>query len=108
MVGDIEKIAEDYLVRTYGNQLVSDVLIVPHHGSKTSSSYRFLLEVAPRYAIASLGFDNRFHFPHAKTLASMSSLGIPFFRTDECGMVEIQLPAKGEIKKPQCYNGYKM
>lgn len=102
LTGDIEKIAEDYLVRTYGNQLASDVLIVPHHGSKTSSSYRFLLEIAPRYAIASLGFDNRFHFPHAKTLASMNALGIPFFRTDECGMIEVMLPAKGEIKRPTC------
>lgn len=103
LVGDIEKIAEDYLVRTYGNKLVSELLIVPHHGSKTSSSYRFLLEVAPLYAIASLGFDNRFHFPHVKTLASMNSLGIPFIRTDDCGMVEVMFPAKGEIKKPRCY-----
>ncbi|CEG58511.1 DNA uptake/competence protein ComA [Legionella fallonii LLAP-10] len=103
--GDIEQMGEDYLVRTYGNQLNSQVLIVPHHGSKTSSSYRFLLEVAPRYAIASLGFDNRFHFPHAQTLTRMNSLNIPFIRTDECGMVDITLPATGTIKKPKCYNG---
>jgi competence protein ComEC len=108
LTGDIEQIAEDYLIKTYGNQLVSDVLIVPHHGSKTSSSYRFLLEVSPRYAIASLGFDNRFHFPHAKTLYSMNSLGIPFLRTDDCGMVNIQLNAKGIIEKPQCFSGLKL
>lgn len=100
--GDIEKTAEDYLVRTYGNQLASDFLIVPHHGSKTSSSWRFLLEVAPRYAIASLGFDNRFHFPHAKTLNTMRSQNIAFIRTDECGMVNIHLPATGLLKQPQC------
>ncbi len=103
--GDIEKIAEDYLIRTYGAELASDVLIVPHHGSKTSSSYRFLLEVAPRYAIASLGFDNRFHFPHAKTLENMKSLNIPFYRTDHCGMVQLTLPAQGKIKKPVCFSG---
>jgi competence protein ComEC len=103
LTGDIEKVAEDYLVRTYGPALTSDVLIVPHHGSKTSSSYRFLLEIAPRYAIASLGFDNRFHFPHAKTLASMRSLNIPFYRTDECGMVSITLPTQGQIKQPACF-----
>lgn len=105
LTGDIEKIAEDYLIKTYGTKLASDVLIVPHHGSKTSSSYRFLLEVAPHYAIASLGFDNRFHFPHTKTLANMKSLNIPFFRTDQCGMVQLVLPAQGEIKKPICFNG---
>ena len=105
MTGDIEKIAEDYLVKTYGSELASDVLIVPHHGSKTSSSYRFLLDVAPHYAIASLGFDNRFHFPHAKTLASMESLSIPFYRTDECGMAQILLPLAGKVGKPMCFSG---
>ncbi|WP_058477049.1 DNA internalization-related competence protein ComEC/Rec2 [Legionella steigerwaltii] len=105
LTGDIEKIAEDYLIKSYGDELASDVLIVPHHGSKTSSSYRFLLEVAPRYAIASLGFDNRFHFPHAKTLTSMKSLNIPFYRTDRCGMVQITLPVQGEIKSPTCFSG---
>lgn len=104
LTGDIEKEAEDYLVQRYGSQLKSNVLIVPHHGSKTSSSYRFLLEVAPRYAIASLGFDNRFHFPHAKTLTSMNSLNIEFYRTDECGMVNFRLPSQGELKQPDCFN----
>ncbi len=101
--GDIEAAAEDYLIKTYGSLLKSQVLMVPHHGSKTSSTYRFLMEVAPKYAIASLGFDNRFHFPHANTLNNLSSLGIDFYRTDECGMVEVLLPAKGKVKTPQCY-----
>ncbi|EHL30610.1 DNA internalization-related competence protein ComEC/Rec2 [Legionella drancourtii] len=104
LTGDIEKEAEDYLVRTYGSALSSEVLIVPHHGSKTSSSYRFLLEIAPQYAIASLGFDNRFRFPHAKTLASLNALKIPFYRTDKCGMVQLTLPVIGKIKPPQCFN----
>ncbi|WBV71092.1 hypothetical protein PGH42_15020 [Legionella pneumophila] len=78
LTGDIEKAAEEYLVRNYGSQLASEILVVPHHGSKTSSSYRFLLEVSPLYAIASLGFDNRFKFPHSKTLQSMKTLGITF------------------------------
>ncbi|MBA2649324.1 MAG: DNA internalization-related competence protein ComEC/Rec2, partial [Legionella sp.] len=100
--GDIEAIAEDYLIQTYGRQLASKVLIVPHHGSKTSSSYRFLMEVSPQFAIASLGFDNRFGFPHAKTINNMQALGIDLYRTDACGMVEFLLPAKGRIKKPSC------
>jgi competence protein ComEC len=93
------------LVTTYGAQLASEVLIVPHHGSKTSSSYRFLLEIAPRYAVASLGFDNRFHFPHSKTLISMNNLNIPLYRTDECGMTQFILPAQGAIKPPRCFSG---
>jgi competence protein ComEC len=103
LVGDIEKKAEDYLVTTYGKQLKSDLLIVPHHGSKTSSSYQFLQEVAPRYAIASLGFDNRFHFPHEKTLTSLNALKIAFYRTDDCGMVQVRLPNKGVLSPPSCF-----
>ncbi|MDR3503475.1 MAG: DNA internalization-related competence protein ComEC/Rec2 [Legionella sp.] len=105
LAGDVEKEAEDYLVTTYGPQLASEVLIVPLHGSKTSSSYRFLLEIAPRYAIASLGFDNRFHFPHSKTLTSMNTLNIPLYRTDECGMTQFILPAQGDMKPPRCFSG---
>lgn len=104
LTGDIEQAAEDYLVKTYGEQLASDVVILPHHGSKTSSSYRFLLDISPQYAIASLGFDNRFRFPHAKTLASLKALGIAFYRTDECGMVEVKLSAQIGIEKPKCYS----
>lgn len=103
--GDIEQLGEDYLVQNYTNQLKSDVLVLAHHGSKTSSSYRFLLEVAPDYAIASLGFDNRFHFPHQKTLTTLNALNIPLIRTDECGMVTINLPAQGQLEKPTCFVG---
>jgi competence protein ComEC len=102
LTGDIERQAEDYLIRTYGSQLRSEILIVPHHGSKTSSSYRFLLEVAPRYAIASLGFANRFRFPHKQTINSMKALNIPFYRTDECGMTELKLTVNDPLKEPTC------
>jgi competence protein ComEC len=105
LTGDIEQIAEDELIRAYGEQLKSEVLLLPHHGSKTSSSYRFILEVAPQFAIASLGFDNRFHFPHIKTLSTLKALGVPLFRTDQCGMIEVNLPKQGSMKKPTCYRG---
>jgi len=108
LTGDIERSAEDYLVKTYGKQLKSDILIVPHHGSKTSSSYRFILEVAPRYAVASLGFANRFRFPHLKTLTTFAKLNIPFIRTDECGMTQFFALNNGKLDPPQCYSGKKI
>ncbi len=101
--GDIEKDAEDFMVQTYGENLASDVIVLPHHGSKTSSSYRFLAEINPKHAIASLGFDNRFHFPHQKTLNTLALQNIHFYRTDECGMTEVKLTATHEVKKPACY-----
>lgn len=103
LTGDIEQPAEDYLMRTYGRQLRSTLLLIPHHGSKTSSSYRFLMEVAPQYALVSLGLDNRFHFPHDKTLASLRSLGIPLYRTDECGMLDVVIDKQGAQARPHCY-----
>ena len=90
LTGDIEQEAEDYLVKLYGSQLKSKFLVLAHHGSKTSSSYRFLLEVNPQHAIASLGFANRFHFPHEKTMATLKALNIAFYRSDECGMIKIK------------------
>lgn len=102
--GDIEKKAENFLVRTYGSALKSDVLIVPHHGSKTSSSPDFLQTVAPEYALASLGFDNRFGFPHDQTLSNYKNFNITFYRTDQCGMIEIKLPHKASMQQPMCWN----
>ncbi len=101
LAGDIEKSAETYLIKRYGSQLQSSVLLIPHHGSKTSSSADFLKTVQPRYAIASLGFDNRFHFPHQTVVALYSKLGIPVYLTRDCGMVTIHL--SDQDKAPVCY-----
>ena len=100
--GDIEQPAEDYLTRTYGSALQSSILIIPHHGSKTSSSNTFLNLVAPLYAIASYGFDNRYHFPHDKTIQHYVTHHIPVYNTVECGMVRIKLTEE-QVVKPTCY-----
>ena len=102
--GDIEKLAEDYLIKTYGNQLASSIMLVPHHGSKTSSSTAYVNEVAPRYAIASYGFDNRYHFPHEQAVKTYQLRHIPLYNTQHCGMVRINL-APGRLT-PQCYRGH--
>ena len=101
LTGDIEKRAEDYLLKTYGKQLEADVLLIPHHGSKTSSSREFIKEISPKYAVISLGFDNRYHFPHAQTLATLKSQQIPVYYTADCGMVTIELDK--QFTKPICY-----
>lgn len=89
--GDIEAAAEAYLVDTYANDLASEVLLVPHHGSKTSSSLIFLNKVSPKIAIASQGFNNRFHFPHAQTIERYKALGVQFVTTEQCGMVSFHM-----------------
>ncbi len=98
--GDIEKPAEQYLVATYGTKLASSVLIIPHHGSKTSSTPAFIKNVAPRYAIVSYGFDNRYHFPHQQAMKTYQQLAIPVYNTVDCGMMSVLLTATTMSEKP--------
>ena len=103
LTGDIEKKAEEYLVKTYAEELQADVLLIPHHGSKTSSTFDFIKEVAPKYAVISYAFDNRYHFPHPQTLETLGRLKIAAYNTADCGMATIELFKGKVLEKPLCY-----
>lgn len=92
--GDIEAKAENYLVAQYGKILQADYLVVPHHGSNTSSSLIFLQTVSPKKAFISSGLNNRFHFPHRKTLDTYKQLHIALLNTATYGSIEVQLTKK--------------
>jgi competence protein ComEC len=64
LTGDVELAQEAALVQRWGESLRSEVLIVPHHGSHTSSGEAFLAAVAPRVAVMQVGYRNRFGHPH--------------------------------------------
>ncbi len=85
--GDIMESAERELVSIAGETLVCNVLIAPHHGSKSSSSCLFLDKVNPEYIIISSGWKNRFHFPHPSVLKRYADLGCKIFRTDINGAI---------------------
>ncbi|KTC81310.1 DNA internalization-related competence protein ComEC/Rec2 [Legionella brunensis] len=103
LTGDIERLAEDYLVTRYKKQLTANVLVVPHHGSKTSSSVSFIKQIAPQFALISAGFDNRYHFPHKETLRIFKQQKIALFNTADCGMVSVQLPNDRGHIEPVCF-----
>ena len=84
LTGDIEAAQEARLVAS-GVPLRSDVLLVPHHGSKTSSSEAFLAQVAPRFALAQVGYRNRFGHPAPSVLARYQALGIAVLDSPSCG-----------------------
>lgn len=65
----------------------SDILKVPHHGSKSSSSYRFVEAVSPEYALISLGKDNKYGHPHDEVLNRFEEFGVKVLRTDEVGTI---------------------
>jgi competence protein ComEC len=88
LAGDIEQRAEEALVES-GTDLRSDVLKVPHHGSKTSSTQPFLEAVSPRYAVISVGERSRFGHPHKSVVTRYQELGVKLFQTGRDGMVTI-------------------
>jgi len=69
LAGDIENKIEKQLLKKDHAQLASDVLIVPHHGSNTSSTMAFIAAVEPKISIISVGYKNRYHLPNTKVLA---------------------------------------
>ncbi len=86
--GDVEAPAEAQILAT-GAPLASTVLKVAHHGSATSTSPAFLRAVAPRVAIISAGFDNRFHFPAAIVLRRLADAHATIWRTDVQGAIRV-------------------
>jgi competence protein ComEC len=96
--GDIEKKTEHRLTSLPDLEPV-DVLLVPHHGSRTSSSLPFLKKLQPRIAVYSVGFENRFHFPVKQVRERYGDLGVRTFRTDHQGAVTISTDGrKIEVK----------
>ena len=85
LTGDIEAEQEQRLVRDHADALASHVLVVPHHGSKTSSTPAFLDAVAPRVAVVQAGYRNRFGHPAPAVVARYAERGITLRRTDRCG-----------------------
>jgi competence protein ComEC len=85
LTGDLEAEQEARLVREHGSALHSAVLLVPHHGSKTSSSAPFLQAVAPRVALVQAGYRNRFGHPAPVVVARYAEQGIALVNTVECG-----------------------
>ena len=83
LVGDIEAAQEKTLVNSAA--LRADFLLVPHHGSKTSSTAGFLDAVQPRLALAQTGYRNRFGHPAAPVLERYRERGIDVLYSPGCG-----------------------
>jgi competence protein ComEC len=97
--GDLEADGEGELVgrRALGQSVAADVLKVPHHGSRTSSSEELVAAVHPTLAVISLGWRNRFHFPAPEVLARYAAAGAAVLRTDRDGAVTVTLAPDGRV-----------
>jgi beta-lactamase superfamily II metal-dependent hydrolase len=106
LTGDIEKEVEELLVRDSASYpLQSQILKVPHHGSRTSSTISFLQEVKPEVAVISVGERNRFGHPSQEVLQRYLNLGIKIYRTDRDGAVIVTTNGEEyQVKTSICYS----
>ncbi len=99
LLADIEKQAEKWLLKHQATELAADVMLVPHHGSKTSSTQAFLQAVNPQLAIISAGYRNRFHFPHQKIVQRYQELDITLLNTETAGEIDVMFPSNNKAIK---------
>ena len=90
LTGDIEAAQETALLQRVKAALKTDVLLVPHHGSRTSSTAAFLDAVAPKTALAQAAYRSRFGHPAPDVEARYLERGIHFVRSDRCGAWTLQ------------------
>ncbi len=95
LTGDIEEPVESWLVQNYAGQLHSQVLIAPHHGSKTSSSESFLKAVNADIILIPAGYQNRFGFPHMTVLERYRKLGLHWMNTATSGAIQVNFTEAG-------------
>ena len=95
LTGDIEASAERRLLEVGASAIRSDIMLMPHHGSRTSSSGPFIAAVAPRAAVVAAGYRNRFGHPNAEVLERYRAAGVRVWRTDLHGSIQVLLNGEG-------------
>jgi len=90
LTGDIEKETEKRLLERSPSALQSTILIVPHHGSKTSSTDAFIKAVSPQIALFPVGFLNRFHFPHSSVVNRYHDNNVSLFNSADHGAIQFK------------------
>ena len=92
LAGDVEAPQERRLVELFGRDgLAADVLLVPHHGSTTSSTEPFVDAVGPRWAIVQAAYRSRFGHPHPRVVERYLRRGVELLRSDADGAVQLRL-----------------
>ncbi len=100
LVGDIEARIESQLVEQTRNKLTANLLVVPHHGSKTSSTRDFIAAVEPQFALFATGYRNRYRFPNTVVLKRYEDMQIQTLNTANTGTISIKIDANG-VQRPE-------
>ena len=95
--GDIEKLAEQQILKTEKAEIRADILKVAHHGSKTSSIPEFIKAVKPKIALIGVGKNNTFGHPNQQTIKNLENIKCRIYRTDLQGEIIIKIDQKGRM-----------
>jgi competence protein ComEC len=96
IMGDLEKRGEMFLIEQTPPQV--DILRIGHHGSRTSTHTALLNTLCPTHLVMSLGFGNRFGFPHQETMRRIRRHGAGLWRTDLDGRIIVRFNEKLEME----------
>ena len=105
LTGDIERQVEAHLVKFFArndDNLRADVLVVPHHGSRSSSSEQFVQAVSPKLALISVGYRNRYGLPKADVVERYRRSGTAVLDTNWSGAITLTLGAD-QTMMPELY-----
>ncbi len=91
LAADIEKESEWRLLKQHEEKLPSTLLVVPHHGSKTSSVNAFVAAIHPRYAVFTVGYRNRFGHPREEVVERYRAIGSELLRSDTDGAIVVEM-----------------
>ncbi len=97
LVADIERLGELEMLENRREHLPSTALLVAHHGSRSSSSERWIAAVRPSQAILSVGRNNAFGHPHSEALGRYRDVGSRIWRTDQVGAIRLDFLPEGSF-----------
>jgi competence protein ComEC len=103
LTGDIEKTDEHALLNSLPAALTSDVLVAPHHGSRTSSSQAFIEAVSPTVAVFTSGYLNHYRHPSPEVWQRYEAQGVHVYRSDFAGAIEMRFVRGGEDHSPSIH-----
>jgi competence protein ComEC len=98
LTGDISSRMEPRVAAAIGTG-TAPLLVVPHHGSKTSSSAAFIAAIHPPLAVVSAGWRNRFGHPAPEVVARYAAAGVPLFNTAIQGAIPLEFPVDGPARR---------
>ncbi|MEW8029582.1 MAG: DNA internalization-related competence protein ComEC/Rec2 [Candidatus Thiodiazotropha sp.] len=104
--GDIEERGEGSLLRHYAEDLESDIVVAPHHGSATSSTRSFVNAVDPDWVLVSSGYRNSYGFPKDEVVERWRQQGAVILNTAETGAIQFRIGREQQELVPRLYREY--